>query len=344
MRRFRTRLLVAFVVIALLVGLGTLALALSPWRGVQALLVGGLIAVAAGLAVRAVIGRLSRPVELLTEATRRFGQGELSHRIQIPQRLIRWRRRRRPRSRPGARPHPGDELLDLALAWNDMAARIESLVTNQRELLAHVSHDLRSPLTRIRLALELLPQSPENAGRLSALTVDLDELDRLVDDVLTVSRLDATGLPTHLAPVDLAGLCAELAARAALDPTFAGAPPSVSCPPLTLVADPALLRRALWNLLENAARHGTPPVTLTVQDGDPVLIVVEDAGPGVPEVDRARLFEPFFRGDRARTGGPARGSGLGLSIARRIARVHGGELDLVPSARGARFELSLPRS
>src|SRR5262249_22462888 len=129
---------------------------------------------------RRIVRVLSKPVELLTEANRRFGAGDLSHRVQFAP--PRWARHR------GRRRHgPMDELLRVGETWNEMAERIERLVIGQRELLANVSHELRSPLARVRVALELLPRTPEAAKRIDEVVADIEELDRLIDDVLTAS-------------------------------------------------------------------------------------------------------------------------------------------------------------
>jgi signal transduction histidine kinase len=302
------------------------------------------VLLAIGILVAPLARRLSRPVERLTEASRRLGQGELDYRV----RLDEDRRRRR-------RPHPrrADELTELTRAWNEMAERIARMVRGQRELLANVSHELRSPLARMKMALELLPETEANRARVADLQQDLGELERLIDDVLTTSRLDATGLPAHVERVALAPLFAALVDRAASDPLTASAPVRVEAVEVeALDGDPALLRRALFNLIENAAKYGRPPITLAARrtaDGR-VALSVTDEGEGIPEADRARAFEPFARGDAARTPTPrpgARGGfGLGLTLARRVAEVHGGSATLAdarPTApRGCVATLILP--
>src|SRR5262249_52841104 len=149
-----------------------------------------------------------------------------------------------------------DELEELSRAWNEMADRVEHLVKGQKELLANVSHELRSPLARIRMALELLPREPRDEARVRDIESDLSELDRLIDDVLTASRLEATGLPTHPERVELGPLLAGLAERAGMDPVVAAHEVRVEAGtvPLHITADAALLRRAVWNLVENAAK------------------------------------------------------------------------------------------
>jgi two-component system, OmpR family, sensor histidine kinase RstB len=239
--------------------------------------------------------------------------------------------------------------------YNEMAERIERLVAAKKELLANVSHELRSPLARIRVALELLPRDAEGDRHLRDVERDLGELDRLIEDVLTTARLDATGLPTHLGPVDARALLANLAERARRHPLTADVAVQVEDgAPVQLIADEALLRRALWNLLENAAKYGAPPVTLSAAlDGDRVVLAVADAGPGVAPAERERVFAPFYRGQAARqpdgSADARRGIGLGLTLARRVAEVHGGTIAIAPLSetdgqpRGCRVVMSIPR-
>lgn len=297
-------------------------------------LVGALLLV--GLAVRPLAKRISRPVAHLTEATRRFGAGDLGHRIVAAG------------CRPGDAPMPprrADELGDLMRAWNEMADRIETLVKGHRELLANVSHELRSPLARMRVALELLPKTADSEKRLADVEQDIAELDRLIDDVLTASRLEATGLPAHPEPTHLAPLFEQLRERASHDPLLAGKelrfPPA---PEVTLTADAALLKRALWNLIENAAKYGVAPIVVEAETTDGRLrLSVRDHGAGVPLAERGNVFAPFARVDKARTpdAGGRQGFGLGLTIARRVAEAHRGTIRLEGEPAN-RFVLDLP--
>jgi signal transduction histidine kinase len=289
--------------------------------------------------------RISRPVERLTEASRRLGAGDLTYRIPVPA---------PPHCEPGRRHRRHDQMQELVRAWNDMAERIERLVRGQKELLANISHELRSPLARVRLALELLPRSPGSESRLREVESDLGELERLIADVLMTSRLGATGLPTQPLPVELAPLLAQVIERAHHDPLTAGKEVRIApFPALTLTADAALVRRALFNLVENAAKYGAPPITLSAQPtpaGDAVEITVTDEGEGIAAEDRERVFEPFFRVDKARThsGTAPHGFGLGLTLARRVAEAHGGTIAVTAAAvekgreRGCRVTLRLP--
>jgi signal transduction histidine kinase len=297
-----------------------------------------LVLIVVGLATAPLARRISRPVERLTEASRRLGQGELGYRIPVKD------------CPPGHHPHhhtpPLDELGELTRAWNDMAERVQGLVTGQRELLANISHELRSPLARIRVALELMGDDPASAARVNDVKEDLSELERLIDDVLTTSRLEATGLPVRLQRVSIGALLQQLVERGGHDPATQGKEVRLAAPaaPIELDGDGALLKRALWNLVENAAKYGAPPITLgAARAGDQIQLSVTDRGAGIPKEDRERVLQPFYRADRART--PGRGGfGLGLTLAQRIAEVHGGgiHIDTPVDGQGCRVTLEIP--
>jgi signal transduction histidine kinase len=316
----------------------------SRWRGfsftrpalILSLLVVLFAAVAALLA-----RRISRPVERLTAAARRLGAGDLAARVRPEERKW-WPRRRA----SGA-----DELAELTHAFNDMAERIERLIAGQKELMANVSHELRSPLTRIRVALELVPRNAEADARIRDVEADLNELERLIEDVLTTSRLDATGLPPHPEQVEAGRVLLDVAERARQDPRLGPAAVRfIDGSPITLTADPALLRRALWNLVDNAAKYGVPPITLEAErQGRRAALSVTDQGDGIPAAERERVLTPFYRLDKARTPGDLSGGfGLGLTLAKRVAEVHHGTISIGAAEtingieRGCRVTLTLP--
>jgi two-component system OmpR family sensor kinase len=312
------------------------------WRGLTrpATMLGLMVAMFAGAAAL-LARRISRPLERLTAAVRRLGTDDLATRVPLDQQTW-WRRRS---------PSRGDELAELTQAFNDMAERIERLIAGQNELMANVSHELRSPLTRIRVALELLPRDEEADARLHDVEADLDELERLIEDVLTTARLDATGLPPHPSRMDARQVMADLAERASRDPATAGLTVSLGgSASVECVADPALLRRAVWNLIENAAKYGAPPITLAAErEGSDVVLSVTDEGAGIPPEERERVLAPFYRLDKARTPeGPTHGFGLGLTLAHRVAEVHGGRIVIGPAngqggrEHGCRVSLILP--
>ncbi|WP_437679905.1 HAMP domain-containing sensor histidine kinase [Sorangium sp. So ce131] len=247
--------------------------------------------------------RLARPLVDLARVAHEIGAGKLSSRVRLDVRKQ-------------------DEVGVVAEAVNDMAARIERQLADQRELLAAVSHELRTPLARIRLLTEMARTSvAPSAAVLDDLDREVMEIDALVGDLLASSRLDFAALTvSRLVPAEAAIRALE---RAGLDPTLL----EVAERTPTFEADATLLARALANLLENARAHAGGAERVRVRPGGPDSIVfeVEDRGPGFAEGEEARIFEPFFRRDRAQGSGAERGSlGLGLALCKRIAEAHGG--------------------
>jgi signal transduction histidine kinase len=215
----------------------------------------------------------------------------------------------------------------------------DALLASQKSLLANASHELRSPLTRIRMGLELMGSTPGSAAK-EEIARNIAELDLLIEEILLASRLDAkeSDLGT-IEAVDLVGLVAEECARAqtTLDLQVPGSE-------LLVPGVGKLLRRAIRNLLENARRYAQGEATLTIRlDGSHAVIQVCDQGPGVPEAYRERIFEPFYRlpGASERDGGV----GLGLALVKSIALRHGGSVSCRANGQGgACFEIFLPRS
>jgi two-component system osmolarity sensor histidine kinase EnvZ len=232
------------------------------------------------------------------------------------------------------KPEGAREVRQAALAFNAMRERITRFVAQRTAMLAGVSHDLRTPLTRLRLGLAMLPRMPEAEADIAALTQDVEEMERLIDAYLAFARGEGVEAARE---ADLAALVREAAAKA----RRAGAAVEVEAPealPLRLRAD--ALGRALANLLDNARRHaGRIAVTLRPPGGEApgfAEVVVDDDGPGIPEAERAEALKPFH------TGSPS-GTGLGLAIAHDILRAHGGELLLEQSPMGGlRARLRLP--
>jgi two-component system OmpR family sensor kinase len=231
----------------------------------------------------------------------------------------------------------------LAERINHMAGRIAELLESQKNLLHSVSHELRTPIARLGFGLELLGAKTDDAAlkrRIEAMERDLAELDELVKELLGMTRLDSAQAlqPQVLELAPLLVGCIE-----ALQP----APPGLSCelaPPLgSIEGDPRLLARAVGNLLRNAAKYASGRIVLQARRAaGGIEIAVEDDGPGIPESERERIFEPFFRLDRSRDRATG-GFGLGLSIARKAVLLHRGTLKVEQSSLGgARFVITLP--
>jgi signal transduction histidine kinase len=269
----------------------------------------GAIALVVALGARPVVRRLTGRLERLQRGVESLGAGDLTARVKVEGR---------------------DEVARLAQSFNQAAARIESLVNAHKMLLANASHELRTPLARIRLGLELVATHPERKAELER---DIAELDQLVEEILLVSRLDATEQLGVREEVDLAALAAEECAR------YGDC--GVEATPVTVCGDPMLLRRMIRNLLENAKLHGQPPIEVTVaREDDRAVLSVLDHGPVIVEGARERLFSTFYRIPGRCN---AKGTGLGLALVRQIARRHGGDVAYNPE-RGSSFTVTLPAS
>ncbi len=299
-----------------------------PFQVARVAVVVGAVLLALAIASVPLARAITAPIERLTAAARRLGEGDLSARAGL-----------------GGRGEVGD----LGRAFDEMAGRLERLVRAERELLANVSHELRTPLARIRVALELAAEGDQERARraLQEIGTDLDELERMVEDVLAAARLDQGigELRLRREPVDLAALLAEAAARFRDQRPSRAVEVRVEGLAGPLHADPPLLRRAVDNLLDNAAKYSgeESPVTLSARgSGASVEIEVRDRGIGIDGADLPRLFTPFFRTDRSRARGTG-GVGLGLALVKRIAEAHGGtvEVESAPD-HGTTVRLRLP--
>jgi signal transduction histidine kinase len=272
----------------------------------------GLLALAVAIGAYPLARRITRRLERLQRRVDALGAGDLKTRVEVEGK---------------------DEVAALAASFNRAADRIEALVQAHKTLLASVSHGLRTPLTRMRMALELLPADTRPELR-DGLEHDIAELDALIAGLLLASRLDALEQPLQTEDIDLLALAAEEAARFGIE--AAGEPVSVR-------GEPRLLHHLVRNLLTNACRYAAgAPVEVRVERGkDQAVLAVADRGPGVPELERERIFEPFYRLSGSQQN--ADGAGLGLSLVRQIARRHGGEARcLARQGGGARFEVCLP--
>jgi two-component system osmolarity sensor histidine kinase EnvZ len=262
-----------------------------------------------------IVSRITRPLHRLTAAAKAIGEGQ----------------------RPPAVPESGpEEIAALSCTFNRMSADLARIEDDRALLLAGISHDLRTPLTRLRMGIEM--SGADSASR-DDMAADIEELDATIGQFLDFARNDAGEAIQH---IDVAALLEDLAAHyrrrgVSLTTECAELPPL----PVRLLA----LRRALVNLIENALRHAgeaTPIDIRLAQEGERILIDVADRGPGIPAEETERLKQPFARSNTARSG--ALGAGLGLAIVDRVARIHGGHLELLPRDGGGLLaRIALPR-
>jgi two-component system, OmpR family, sensor kinase len=289
-----------------------------PWvRASDTLLwIMGITALAVAIGAYPIVRRLTQRLENLRRGVERWGEGDLAVRV----------------DESGS-----DELAFVAQRFNHAAERLETLLKSHKSLLANASHELRSPLARIRMSLELMgPDATESFK--DEIRRNIAELDQLIDEILLASRLDAreTDIGSFEA-VDLTGLAAEESSH-----TGAELVPPADGQPVVVQGVTKLLRRAVRNLLENARRYSNGPVSVELaHEGGAVAVRVRDRGPGVPPSERERIFEPFYRLPGASE--VHGGVGLGLALVRSIAQRHHGTVHCEDQAGGgACFVLRLP--
>jgi two-component system sensor histidine kinase MprB len=281
-------------------------------------LIGALgIALAAALAA-VVATAVLRPVRRLTAAAESVATtGSLAERVEV---------------------EGTDELGRLAARFNGMLVALEDSVGRQRRLVADASHELRTPLTAARTNIDLVREgrlpAEEVRRALDEASVELDSLTSLVSDLVELAR--GTERKLRIEEVQLDDLVAGMVERAkarAPQTTFV-----TSLSPALVHVDPALVERAVSNLLDNAVKYSAPgtPIEVSVRDGE---VIVADHGPGISEEDLPRIFDRFYRAANARA---KPGAGLGLAIVREAARAHGGDVTAESTASGARFRLTLP--
>ena len=267
---------------------------------------------------------LTSPVRKLEKAVERFGRGDLSARV-------------------GS--NRGDELGQLARTFDRMAERIETLLTAERRLLLDISHELRSPLARLGVAVELARSGDDANSALNRIQKESDRLNALVGQLLQVTR--AEGDPTSLrrAPLRLDELVQQLVEDSSIEAAAHGCELKYEKrEAVTVAGDPELLGRAVENVIRNAIRYAPRETAVEVslaRNNGKVVVGVRDQGSGVPEADLPRLFDAFYRveGDRDRASG---GTGLGLSIARRAIELHQGSIRARNAQPGLEVEMELP--
>lgn len=267
-----------------------------------------------------------RPVQYVARAVNQFGRGDLSMRVRVTR---------------------TDEIGDLGHAFNDMAERLETLLTAERRLLQDISHELRSPLARLNIAIELARHADDRHAAAERLQREADRLASLVGSLIEVTRMEGDPAAVKLEPVSVGAIVDDVVKGCSVE-AEARQCRIVVRNEITrdLTGHPELLRRAVENVLRNAIRYAPRDTEISVEAIDcptGITIVVRDRGPGVPDADIPRLTQPFFRVEEARDSASG-GIGLGLSIASRAVRVHHGSLVVENAHPGLRVVLVLPES
>jgi signal transduction histidine kinase len=268
---------------------------------------------------------LTSPLRKLQKTLERFGQGDLS-------------------ARTGSRRR--DELGQLSRTFDRMADRIQTLLTAERRLLLDISHEIRSPLARLGVVVELARNSEDVEGSLNRIQKEADRLNDLVGQLLQVTRAEGDRDKLLHDSVHLDELLETVVEDCAIEAHARNCELNLTgTPQITVTGDPELLRRAIENIIRNAIRYSPPgaPVDIALYDnGATARISVRDQGPGVPPELLGRIFDPFYRvdPDRSRTGG---GVGLGLAIARRAVELHDGVLRASNATPGLLVEIEIPK-
>ncbi len=318
----------------------TLVLEMPPgpraFLGPHILLVIAIAILSSGLVCYLLARSMTRPITRLRQAAQSLAAGDLGARTGAP---------------AGG---PRGEMVELMRDFDRMAERLEGLVDSQSRLLKDVSHELRSPLARLSVALGLARQraTPEIEGQLNRIELEADRLNQLIQRLLTIARLESGADGIRRSSLSLR----ELVENVAHDAEYESAGRQIRVDAdgddeFLVEADPDLLRSAVENVIRNAARYTAPGTTVEARlerqrnsSGEDMVIRVSDSGPGVPDSSLAKIFEPFYRLDDARnrqTGG----AGLGLSIADRAIRLHGGQISASNRKEGGlEIEIRIPAS
>lgn len=282
-----------------------------------------LVLIVLGWLIWRLVGRTLRPVEAVRAEVSEIGATGLHRRVPTP----------------GTR----DEIDRLATTMNEMLERLEGSLQRQQRFVADASHELRSPLTRLRAQLELDMREIDDGGmeKLDSLHDEVVGMQQIVEDLLYLARADAGGNHLREEDIDLEDVVLDEAGRARAEGNMRVRTEGMSAARVT--GDRIRLARAIRNLLGNAVRHAHGEVHLELTEtGGWAVLRVSDDGPGVPAEAAEAIFERFSRPDESRTATTG-GTGLGLAIAREIAEAHGGTVDLVnPGEPGATFEMRIP--
>lgn len=273
---------------------------------------------------------VTRPVHWLRSAVRNLAAGELSARV----------------AENTSQVKPAREVGALIDDFNHMAQRVEDLVRSQRQLIADVSHELRSPLARLSLSLDLLRQFPEDRDEhLARFENELGKLNELIERLLTLSRLESSTILVKNVFFDLADLISDIISDVQLEASARGC--SVTCirsEQSPIKGDQALLRSAIENILRNGIQYSDEGTTICVElarTQTDTIITVTDTGPGIPENEISQMFQLFFRGAEARSR-RSDGHGLGLAIASRALNLHGGNIRARNTGSGLAVTIALP--
>ena len=306
---------------------------LESLRGILLYLV-PLSLIVAGIGGWFLAGRSLSPVVAMAERARQIGVENLSERLPVA--------------------NPRDELGRLAETFNNLLARLEGSLIQQRQFMADASHELRTPVTTARTAASVALQQPtrneaDYRETLAIIEQETTRLSRIVDDMFTLARADAGSYPVRAMPMYLDEVVDEVVRAVRVvagtrEITIA----DNTLRPAPFTGDEDLVRRLILNIVDNAVRYAPSGSVVRVgldRAGETYAISVSDDGPGIPADIQPRIFERFYRVDAARTHGKDGGAGLGLALARWIARVHGGDVALAASSRaGSTFVITLPAS
>jgi signal transduction histidine kinase len=265
------------------------------------------------------------PIRKIASSIALFGQGNLATRVETQR---------------------GDEIGQLGRSFNQMAERLQRLIVSERRLLADISHEIRSPLARLKFAVKLARTSPNRDAALDRVERDVDRITSLVADIVAITFIEGDPAVQGATAVRLANIINDVVHDCSVEAEMRGCRIELNGR-LTgeVLGSPELLRRAIENVLRNAIRYSPENSAILVSVSEDTVaanISVRDYGPGVPNETLTRIFDPFFRVEEARDSTGGGGSGLGLSIAKRAVQVHHGTIIAENTLPGLRIEITLP--